>query len=193
MYWVIFGHKCKIIQPEAPFMAWLEPPSFSSRRTAFPLNYPSASWSSSPEMSATNTGYLQLGNLRDQRPLCVPWSLPGPANACLPNICFSTWVAFLPSEVHSHSPNHGFYVISWSSYLKWGLCTLAWVTHFSGVSPISTLLNSYLIFLPFICLMSIQVLDQPEQPRRVEKNFFLPDPLKAALLPLSCLPASFPL
>ena len=45
---------------------------------------------------------------RDQSPLCVPLSLLGPANICLPNICFSSSVsvAFLPFEVPNHYPEY---------------------------------------------------------------------------------------
>lgn len=55
---------------------------------------------------------LRLGVMGEPRqgleisPLCVPLSLPGPANIRLPNICFSIsmWIAFVPSEVPNHYP-----------------------------------------------------------------------------------------
>ena len=44
----------------------------------------------------------------NQTPVCVPWSLQGPAHIWLPNICFcsSMSIAFLPHEVPNHYLQH---------------------------------------------------------------------------------------
>ena len=111
---------------------------------------------------------------RAQGPLCVPWSLHGPAKICLPDICFSIsmWIAFLLFE----SPNH---YSPTASYLKmiFKVRISAALWSYSVFLGLSYEKQMYMLFKWFVFLLLIRLLLQgglSQKPRRVEGKLFSP-------------------
>ena len=115
----------------------------------------------STEIPAENMGYRcdgeNSGEPRGQSPFCLPLSLNGWANIRFPNICFSIsmWVAFLPFEVSNHSGQHPLLSLAEDGVSAENFGHLGKLLSFLGLSHVYVSLRFCLIFLLWICLMSI--------------------------------------
>ena len=97
------------------------------------------------------------GNARDQSPLCVLLSLHDPANIYLPNIVFSifTWIAFLPSEVPKHYPQHPLLSLVEDGIWGEGFGLFGKLLRFPGSLLCIHGIKLLFDFLLLICVMSI--------------------------------------
>ena len=108
-------------------------------------------------------------------PLCVPLSLHGLANICLPNIFFSISmsIAFLPLEVSNDCPQILFFSLAeivFKDFSHFGTL-LSFPGSLPCIHVIKLLFDFFLVNLSHASL----ILNQPEGPTRVEEYFFLPD------------------
>ena len=96
---------------------------------------------------------------REQSSLWVPLSLPGPANICLPNMCFSismlvSFLLFWNSKPLVPTFSCDF---SWRCYLGWGFWPFGQVIQFSRVFPMFTCYYTSVwyspVHRPHICLI----------------------------------------
>ena len=109
-------------------------------------------------------------------PLWVPLPLPGPANICLLNICFSISVsiAFLLFDIPNRYPQYSPLSLAEVGIEAEGSGHLYELLSFPGFLPCIHVIKPLFGLLLLICLLPVQFLDQPE-PKRVEEHCFLPD------------------
>lgn len=122
----------------------------------------------------------RLEDLRDQSLLCVPWSLQGPANICLSNIYFSSLFE-LPSSSSKSQTTTLFSLSQDGSQASTAQFFLG-APHPPYSCGTVMCIKLHCFFFLLTCDMLIYFLEQPEEPRWVEDNFFLPDSRDSILM-----------
>ena len=94
----------------------------------------------------------------------------------LSNICFSISksIALIPFEVSKQGPQHPHLSLAEDGISGEGFCHFGELLCSPGSLPWIHVVKLLLDFLLLTHLMSVELLEQPEEPRKAEENFFLP-------------------